>query len=115
VIDTQQELSPFGVDVTVVTTGGVKSNLSRLYRQLPSDSLYKPIADAYERRLTYSQDNSIPNEQFVARIMPQIIARRKEIWEGKASWLIYYLLGYVPFGARILVHVSQETTISHFS
>ena len=89
--------------MVLVVAGGVKSNLSRVHRQLPASSLYRPVQAEYEKRLMYSQVNSVPAEEFARRVVPQILQKKREIWEGKMSWIIYYVMNYVPFGMRLLV------------
>jgi len=108
------ELAPFGVSVVLLITGGVKTNLSRVHRQLPASSLYHPVAADYEKRLLYSQVNSVPAADFAARVVPQILAKRREIWEGKMSWVVYYLLNYVPWGMRLMVGCDDVTQVIEF-
>lgn len=92
------ELAPFGVRVVVVRTGGVISNISRTHRTLPESSLYLPIADVYEKRLTHSQANGIANEQYARSVVRQVLGhpRRDTIWEGGKSWLVWFVYNLFP-------------------
>ena len=92
------ELAPFGVRVVVVKTGGVISNISRTHRTLPENSLYLPIADVYESRLSHSQANGIPNEQYAKSVVQQVLGqpRRDTIWEGGKSWLVWFVSTFLP-------------------
>ncbi|EER44773.1 short chain dehydrogenase/reductase [Histoplasma capsulatum H143] len=49
------ELAPFGVQVTTIITGGVKSNIARTAHTLPETSLYQPVKAEYARRIGHSQ------------------------------------------------------------
>ncbi|RAO73776.1 uncharacterized protein BHQ10_009788 [Talaromyces amestolkiae] len=57
------ELAPFGVKVTTVITGGVKSRIARTDRSLPPNSLYRPIDPEYQRRTKHSQEGAMPHEE----------------------------------------------------
>ncbi|KAF3764156.1 NAD(P)-binding protein [Cryphonectria parasitica EP155] len=52
----RQELRPYGVRVMVAITGTVRTNINlQTARQLPENSLYRPIEDIYRWRLTFSR------------------------------------------------------------
>ncbi|KAL9051924.1 MAG: hypothetical protein Q9162_005708 [Coniocarpon cinnabarinum] len=85
------ELEPFGVNVVTVVTGAVTSRIARTHRTLPEGSLYIPVADQYERRLTQSQEkgNSMPNEEYARRVVNKVLGSRRKafsIWEGARSY-----------------------------
>ena len=92
------ELAPFDVRVVTVVTGGVKSNISRTQRTLPEDSIYLPLAEEYEARLTHSQANGIPNEQYARSVVSQVLRKpnRDIIWEGGKSWLVWFVYTFLP-------------------
>ncbi|KJX95354.1 short chain dehydrogenase/reductase like protein [Zymoseptoria brevis] len=92
------ELAPFDVRVVTVVTGGVRSNIARTERKLPRDSIYLPIEEDYNKRLTHSQASGIPNEQYAASVVRQLLARPKKdhIWEGGKSWLVWFMSSYFP-------------------
>lgn len=92
------ELAPFGVRVVTVVTGGVKSNIARTHRALPEDSIYLPVKEDYERRLTHSQAEGIPNEQYAKSVVSQLLRhpRRDTIWEGGRSWLVKFISTFFP-------------------
>ncbi|KAI2011486.1 NADPH-dependent 1-acyl dihydroxyacetone phosphate reductase [Ophidiomyces ophidiicola] len=101
------ELAPFGVQVTTIITGGVKSRIARLERVLPPNSLYLPINDDYARRVTHSQSGAMPNEIYARKVVTQILygaapwrwiwpwskgpGRMKWIWEGNKAKVVYLL------------------------
>lgn len=67
----RQELRPFGVRVMVALPGTVNTNITiQADRQLPADSLYKPIEDVYNWRLTFSKRNpaSIPPASYASKL-----------------------------------------------
>ncbi|KAG5915204.1 hypothetical protein E4U61_004827 [Claviceps capensis] len=71
----RQELKPFGVSVTVVMAGQVKSQTNKTYRELPSDSVYSIVQDLFRQKLRYSGETSrmTPNEfaeRLVSRLLP---------------------------------------------
>lgn len=92
------ELAPFDVKVVVAVTGGVKSNIARTHRTLPPTSLYLPIAKAYEERLVHSQANGMPNEQYAASLVSQLVNQPKKdtIWEGGKAWLVWFVSSFLP-------------------
>lgn len=54
------ELAPFGVQVILIVTGGVKSRITRTERVLSEGSLYRPISAEYNRRVHHSQGPPYP-------------------------------------------------------
>lgn len=91
------ELAPFDVRVVNVITGGVKSNIARTERALKPDSIYLPVQEDYERRLTHSQSLGVPTDEYAKTVVAQVTGTKKEtIWAGARSWLIWWLTGYMP-------------------
>lgn len=91
------ELAPFDVRVVTVVTGGVKSNIARTHRDLPSDSIYLPLAKEYEERLTHSQANGIPNEQYSKYVVAQLLKKPKDrIWAGGSASLVWFISTFFP-------------------
>lgn len=76
------ELRPFGVRVMVAVTGTVRSNIaSRQHRVLPPGSLYQPVRDVFEWRLTFSQNHGTYSTQlYASKVVSQ--ALRGEGWLG---------------------------------
>jgi 1-acylglycerone phosphate reductase len=66
----RMELKPLGVRVMVAITGNVKSNLASHSRPvLPSNSLYRPVQDMFEERLTFSQtQRSVPADYYATQL-----------------------------------------------
>ena len=92
------ELASFDVRVVVVMTGGVASNIARTNRTLPKDSIYLPVAEEYQGRLTHSQANAIPNEQYARSVVSQVLRKpsKEVIWEGGKAWLVWFVSSYFP-------------------
>ncbi|KAF2749046.1 NAD(P)-binding protein [Sporormia fimetaria CBS 119925] len=101
------ELAPFGVRVITVITGGVKSNIARVDRELPSDSYMLPLKDEYKSRLTHSQQVGMDTQSYARRCVRQVtrqkrwwgVAWRRWVWEGKMSWVVWFVRNWVPGGA----------------
>ncbi len=104
----RQELRPFGVRVLVSITGTVKSEVTKLHRSLPPDSIYMPIEDAYARRLKFSQANaSMETSDFARKLAGEALrgegwlwgwigASKKWFWAGGMTtqvWLARLLFG----------------------
>ncbi|KAI9933407.1 hypothetical protein MW887_007880 [Aspergillus wentii] len=95
------ELAPFGVNVTTVVTGGVKSRIARTDRRLVPNSMYAPIEDEYNRRVKHSQDGAMPHAAYAQSVVTQVLygpapwrwlwpwARGRKYWifEGNKSWM----------------------------
>ncbi|OLN89029.1 NADPH-dependent 1-acyldihydroxyacetone phosphate reductase 1 [Colletotrichum chlorophyti] len=80
----RQELRPFGVRVMVSMTGTVKSQIAKLNRELPPNSIYARIKDLYAKRLTFSQNNAtVSAEEFAQKLVAE--ALKGEGWLG--GWL----------------------------
>ncbi|KAL1893362.1 NADPH-dependent 1-acyl dihydroxyacetone phosphate reductase [Sporothrix stenoceras] len=87
----RQELKPFGVRVTVVMAGTVRSNIANNVLPLVPGSLYEPVADLYAKRQVYSQNNKTMETSAFAR---QVVgnALRPEVplllraWFGRRDW-----------------------------
>ncbi|CAK7203178.1 NADPH-dependent 1-acyl dihydroxyacetone phosphate reductase [Sporothrix eucalyptigena] len=87
----RQELRPFGVRVTVVMAGTVRSNIANTVHPLVEGSLYEPVADLYAKRQVYSQNNKTMDTPAFAR---QVVnnALRPEVpillraWFGRRDW-----------------------------
>ena len=92
------ELEPFEVRVVNVVTGGVKSQIARTFRTLSRDSVYLPIEADYQARLTHGQDLGMETDVYAKSVVAQLTGwrRRKTIWEGSKSWLVWWLTGYMP-------------------
>ncbi|KIW19804.1 hypothetical protein PV08_00379 [Exophiala spinifera] len=102
------ELAPLGVKVITVVTGGVKSRInSHVTRVLPRDSVYTTVEENYLRRQGHSQEGAMSNEAYAASVVRQVLpgagpwpwrwflrdARKRWIWEGNKSWVVYFLAG----------------------
>ncbi|TFY68289.1 hypothetical protein EVG20_g3620 [Dentipellis fragilis] len=95
------ELAPFGIQVTTVVPGGVKSNIARTERQLAPDSLYQPISDEYQKRLTTSQTStSVTAEECAREITKEALKSRQKLWLWTAalSTTSWFLTTFMPRG-----------------
>ncbi|QSS56203.1 short chain dehydrogenase/reductase [Histoplasma capsulatum var. duboisii H88] len=87
------ELAPFGVQVTTIITGGVKSNIARTAHTLPETSLYQPVKAEYARRIGHSQEGALSNEAYARTVVTQIL-----YGSAPLRWIRWLLLW--PFGGR---------------
>ncbi|KAG6097879.1 hypothetical protein E4U30_000228 [Claviceps sp. LM220 group G6] len=70
----RQELKPFGVSVTVVMAGQVKSQTNKAYRELPSDSVYSVVQDLFRPKLRYSEKTSrMTPDEFAERLVSRLL------------------------------------------
>jgi 1-acylglycerone phosphate reductase len=92
------ELAPFDVKVVTVVTGGVKSQIARLDRQLPPDSIYLPIDAEYLRRTKHSQEVGMPSDQYAESVVSQLVRNSKPrfIWEGTSAKLVWFISTFLP-------------------
>lgn len=102
------EMAPLGVKVITIVTGGVKSRIAaHVTRVLPDNSVYSPLEQNYLRRQGHSQEGAMPTDAYAESVVKQVLpgagpwpwrwllsdARKKWIWEGNKSWLVYFLAG----------------------
>lgn len=92
------EVAPFDVKVVTVVTGGIKTNLQRVERELPKDSYYLPINSAYEKRLKYSERNAMSPEEYAKSVADKVLrnAPPKQIWEGAKVTMVWILVTFLP-------------------
>ena len=92
------ELSPFEVKVLVVNTGGVKSNIARVRRHLPADSLYAALEPEYQRRQQHSQELGMDTQKYAISVVQAALRSRppRSIWKGGRAWLVWLLLKILP-------------------
>ncbi|KII86990.1 hypothetical protein PLICRDRAFT_55875 [Plicaturopsis crispa FD-325 SS-3] len=99
------ELAPFGVKVTTVVAGGVKTNIGAKKTDssaLPRDSLYLPMEELYQsRRLNMNTDAHTPADKFAKTVVSEALGSRPRawLWAGNASWLLWFLNTF--FGRRV--------------
>ena len=80
------ELRPFGVHVITVVTGGVKSNIARIERNLPEDSRYAMLRPQYERRQKHSQEVGMVTAEYAQYVVNKIMGARGYLWNQKSIW-----------------------------
>jgi len=86
------ELKPFGVRVMVAMTGTVRSQIaSRTHRTLPEGSIYQRIKEVFEKRLTFSQNNStVDTATYARKLVGKALAPEWPLilrsWFGRPDW-----------------------------
>lgn len=104
----RQELRPFGVRVTVVMAGAVRSNMGNegvVKGCLPEGSLYAPVRHLYEARRAFSQKKTsgpVDTDEFARGLVESLLAAEVpgwgRAWFGRPDWfwaggmarLLYY-------------------------
>lgn len=97
------ELAPLGVRVITIVTGGVKSNIARVHRELPANSYMLPCKDEYENRLTHSQQVGQDTRVYARRCVERVLAsdglvKKRWVWEGSMSWVVWFVRSWLPAG-----------------
>ena len=92
------ELAPFDVNVMVVVTGGVKSNIARTHRELPEGSLYHPLNEEYQRRQLHSQEGAMEGTVYAKGVIKAALGTKpsRYLWRGHQAWNIWLLLRLMP-------------------
>jgi 1-acylglycerone phosphate reductase len=92
------ELAPFGVTVTTIVTGGVKSEIARLNRTLAPESVYQPISAEYLRRTKHSQEVGMATDVYTRSVVRQILKNKppKLAWEGFGAKLVWFASTFLP-------------------
>ncbi|KAL7266361.1 NADPH-dependent 1-acyl dihydroxyacetone phosphate reductase [Rhizina undulata] len=88
------EMRPFGVKVLTIVTGGVKSQIARWPRTLPENSLYLPINDDFQLRLSRSQRGAMDTDEYAKGVVQKI----RNALEG-GRWSVWYWRGNFSFWA----------------
>ncbi|TFY66109.1 hypothetical protein EVG20_g4977 [Dentipellis fragilis] len=98
----RMELAPFGIQVTTIATGGVKTNIvnsviTNTATNLPPASLYQPIADLYHKRLVSQQNADFMSaEDFACSVVKDVIRPKQEIWAGSFSRFAWFFCTFLP-------------------
>ena len=94
------ELTLFDVKVTVVVTGGVKSNISRTHHELPEGSLYVPLDKEYQRRQLHGQEKAMATEVYAEKVVEAVLkpAPAPWLWKGSQASLVWLLVNLSPRG-----------------
>ena len=92
------ELSPFGVQVVVVVTGAVKSNIARTKRHFAEGSLYAPLEEEYQRRQRQSQTMGIDNKDYAESVARAVLKPhpKRTLWRGGMARLIWFMSRCLP-------------------
>ncbi|KAL9073872.1 MAG: hypothetical protein Q9161_002704 [Pseudevernia consocians] len=112
------ELAPFDVNVMVVVTGGVKSNITRTHRELPEDSLYRPLNADYQRRQLHSQEGAMEGTVYAEGVVRAALGIKpaRSLWRGNQAWNVWLLLTLMPriFWDYYFTKVFNLTKIANF-
>lgn len=94
------ELAPFEVNVLVIVTGGVQSNISRTHRILPEGSLYLPVDKDYQRRQKHSQEGAMSNDVYAHGVVEAALKPKpvKWLWRGNQAWKVWFVNSFLPHG-----------------
>ncbi|USP72843.1 hypothetical protein yc1106_00117 [Curvularia clavata] len=94
------EMAPFGVQVVLVATGGVKSRISDVKKRLPSDSRYMPIEEKYLFRQGNSQRTAMPTETYARKVVGDLLKPTTGawLWRGHQSSVVRWLSWILPRG-----------------
>ncbi|KAA1470934.1 NAD(P)-binding protein, partial [Dentipellis sp. KUC8613] len=98
------ELAPFGIQVTTIATGGVKTNIvnsvvANKATNLPQASLYLPVADLYHKRLESQQNADFMSAEDFARSVVKDVLRPKQkisFWAGSYSGFAWFCSTFLP-------------------
>lgn len=72
----RMELAPFGIDVTAIQPGGVRSSFGEHSAEsirLPADSLYRKAEQGLRARAQAGQQGAIPAEEFAAAVAERLL------------------------------------------
>lgn len=112
------ELAPFDVNVMVVVTGGVKSNIIRTHRELPKDSLYHPLDTEYQRRQLHSQEGAMEATTYAEGVVTAALRAKptRSLWRGNQAWNVWLLLALMPrmFWDYYFTKVFNLTKLANF-
>jgi 1-acylglycerone phosphate reductase len=106
------EMKPFNVKVLTIVTGGVKSNIARVDRELPADSIYLPINAEYQRRTKHSQEVGMPNEAYAKSVVASVLGAgkgRRYIWQGHGAWLVWFATRFLPAWVLVCFLISNPS------
>ncbi|EUC44802.1 hypothetical protein COCMIDRAFT_97337 [Bipolaris oryzae ATCC 44560] len=94
------EMAPFGVQVVLVVTAGVKSRISDVKKRLPPNSLYMPIEEDYLFRQGNSQRTAMPTETYARKVVSDLLEPTSKawLWRGHQSSLVKWLSWLLPRG-----------------
>jgi 1-acylglycerone phosphate reductase len=95
------ELAPFGVKVTYVQTGSVKTNLFREQTHLKEGSLYAPISKTFEDSQEMAGKAGMDPAEFAKLLVGRILRGHSNVlWLGENAFTIRMLNAleyYLPF------------------
>ena len=92
------ELAPYGAKVMLIVATGVKTNVLRIHRDLPENSLYFPLNAEYRQRQLQPRENGMSPTEFAGKVVeaalkPNIAASS---WIGPQATIVRVMLGLFP-------------------
>ena len=92
------ELAPFEVNVIVVVTGGVRSNLCRTHRELSESSMNLPFDAEYMRRQLHPQEVVMDTAVYAAKVVRAVLKPypANSVWKGSQASKVWLLLTVFP-------------------
>ncbi|KAL6163260.1 NADPH-dependent 1-acyl dihydroxyacetone phosphate reductase [Exserohilum turcicum] len=92
------EMEPFGVQVVLVATAGVKSKTSDVKKRLPPNSLYMPIEEDYLFRQGNSQRTAMPTEVYAKKVVADLLKPKTSawLWHGHQASVVRWLSWLMP-------------------
>jgi NAD(P)-dependent dehydrogenase (short-subunit alcohol dehydrogenase family) len=100
----RMELAPFGIHVTCIQPGGVRSSFGRHAEEgirLPEGSVYKPVERGILARARAGQVGATPAEEFVVPVAERLLRHRPpRVIRGGANSIRLPLLKRLLPGAR---------------
>ena len=107
----RMELAPFGIRVTCIQPGGVRSSFGRHAEEgirLPEGSIYRPAERGIEARARAGQVGATPAEEFVVPVAGKLLSNRPpRVIRGGANSVRLPLLKRLLPGAKFDARLSR--------
>lgn len=100
------ELKPFGINVTYVAPGAIKSNIADSatlsYDRMPEWKLYKPFEGSIRERITFSQTiKPTPAKEFAEKVVAEVLKKNPPAWYSYGNYsTVTRILYYLPLFVR---------------
>jgi 1-acylglycerone phosphate reductase len=101
----RMELAPFGINVTLILPGAIRSNIGNNNMatniDIPTDTLFSQFIEAIKRRAMISQqEDSTPTDEFAKVVVKKLLSSSppRDIWYGRNStlfWVVSFFPGWM--------------------